>query len=656
MNRYILIINGTPSILGKRSLKNWDEISYSLKRNDFSGVIRSFSSQFEFTEEAYNLLLDEYHVNYLKANAQIEVYSMDNERNKRLIYGSYLDFGSLEYDDTTVYINAVDNTLAAKIKAKKSTQYEYPVAELKEEKPLYYDRLLMQNSVNYIFGGSTNDDGNSFYDFDIKYTQSRYISPFMDVLDKEIIYNPNLEFSMDESYDTPTGGRIERYALVKNTGEDAVMVSFDIDFVFYITDLSNQSIKVSFAMHRSSRDASIISSEKIGSGMELNVKYKEDVLVSPGEYIYFLFNTHLDGGGWDGIKGKIVTKNNFLKLTFFSRGKCVNIDLVSPYILLNRLIKSINEDKEGYIGEIEAVDDCRLSSTMIMAAESARGLENAKLYTSFKKFCDWMEAVYGYVPDIADNKVVFKKRTSLFHSVIQKRISYTGDNFKVKVNSSLIYSLVRAGYDKQDYDSINGRDEFHFTNEYDTGITITDKALDLISPFRADPYGIEFLASKRGEDTTDRDSDNDTFFVGVNLPAGSDYYKLVREAYSITGIISVSSMFNVMFSPRSVIEANKEFIASFASNLRFASSSGNSDIVINGVAENSDIVLTDPLFSVDTLNISAADGALPADVNALVEVQRNSKLYTCFVNELKYKIGRYDGVDYSLQIKNISLP
>lgn len=227
---------------------------------------------------------------------------------------------------------------------------------------------------------------------------------------------------------------------------------------------------------------------------------------------------------------------------------------------------------------------------------------------------------------------------------------------KVKVNSSLIYSLVRAGYDKQDYDSINGRDEFHFTNEYDTGITITDKALDLISPFRADPYGIEFLASKRGEDTTDRDSDNDTFFVGVNLPAGSDYYKLVREAYSITGIISVSSMFNVMFSPRSVIEANKEFIASFASNLRFASSSGNSDIVINGVAENSDIVLTDPLFSVDTLNISAADGALPADVNALVEVQRNSKLYTCFVNELKYKIGRYDGVDYSLQIKNISLP
>lgn len=103
-----------------------------------------------------------------------------------------------------------------------------------------------------------------------------------------------------------------------------------------------------------------------------------------------------------------------------------------------------------------------------------------------------MEVVYNYVPDIAENKVVFKKRTSLFHSEVQKRISYTGMDFKVKVNSSLIYSLLRVGYDKQDYDSINGRDEFHFTNEYDTGITITDKALELISPLRADPYGIEF--------------------------------------------------------------------------------------------------------------------------------------------------------------------
>jgi len=226
-------------------------------------------------------------------------------------------------------------------------------------------------------------------------------------------------------------------------------------------------------------------------------------------------------------------------------------------------------------------------------------------------------------------------------------------DFKVKVNSSLIYSLLRVGYDKQDYDSINGRDEFHFTNEYDTGITITDKALELISPLRADPYGIEFLVSKRGKDTTDNESDNDTFFVGAHLKENAESYELVREGYKVSGIISSSTMFNAMFSPRSIIEANKEYIGSFVKSLRFASSSGNSDIRINDVAENSDIELTDPLFTVSTLSISTADGGIPSDVNALVEVDRNSLLYTCFINELKYKIGHYEGVDYNLQIKSI---
>ena len=149
MNRYILIINGTAHIINEDCISNWDEINISLKRNDFSGIIRSFSSKFEFAGKAYNLLLNEYRTNYLNANAQIEIYTIDNDKSKRYLFGSYLDFGSLEYDDSIVYINAIDSTLAAKIKAKKSTQYEYLVSELKEEKTLNYDRLLMLNTFNF---------------------------------------------------------------------------------------------------------------------------------------------------------------------------------------------------------------------------------------------------------------------------------------------------------------------------------------------------------------------------------------------------------------------------------------------------------------------------------------------------------------------------
>lgn len=664
MNRYILIINGTPFILKEDCIKNWDEVSLSLKRNDFSGIIRSFSSKFEFTGKAYNLLLNEYRTNYLKANAQIEVYTTDNERNKRFVYGSYLDFGSLEYDDTTVYINAIDDSLAAKIKAKKSTQYEYLVDELKEKNALSYDRLLMKNTVKWIITGDTVEENgityirNTFEDtnggsavYGSNYSYPLYINGDPEIVIKNIVEIDDVE---KKHYENSSNNFP---SLLKNISEEGLRVNININFKLHVV-FSNKKNDV--------YGASLHINTPFGSSTGI---LKEIVLVEGENNINISLSEVLIYG--KSLNGRIVcyihvsrctcivsqilpsASNEFLDIDFAVKGKPAFIDVIAPAILLNRLLKSINEEKEGYIGEIDYSGDTRLSSTMIMAAESARGLEKAKIYTSFKKFSDWMESVYGYVPDITENKVVFKKRTSLFHSEVQKRIGYTGDEFKVKVNSSLIYALLRVGYDKQDYDSINGRDEFHFTNEYDTGITITDKALELISPLRADPYGIEFLVSKRGEDTTDSDSDNDTFFVGASLNEGFGYYELVRDGYSITGIISSSSMFNVMFSPRSIIEANKEYIASFMKSLRFASSSGNSDVVINDVAENSDIELTDPLFTVDTLSISTADGVIPSDVNALVEVERNSLLYTCFINELKYKIGHYEGVDYNLQIKSI---
>lgn len=645
MNRYVLIINGTPFILKEDCIKNWDEVSLSLKRNDFSGIIRSFSSKFEFTNKAYNLLLNEYRTNYLKANAQIEVYTTDNERNKRFVYGSYLDFGSLEYDDTTVYINAIDNSLAAKIKAKKSTEYEYLVDELKEKKALNYDRLLMQNTYNfdidndeYIYPSGTSMSNTNIDVYVVDTNPEVYVGDFI---------TPYHE-SDGAYYGNTKGVFMKLLALPPHGLYMDLSCDITISSGTGLFDVEGERMTGS-----TPSNSNVFHTSGLKAGSVYHVEEKSLVLVDPaknesrkiGMVYRIYFNTEA------GVRIKI--ENFKMSVYYMAKMQSERIDVIKPDVLLNRLLKSINEENEGYVGEIEYKDDTRLFSTVIIAAESARGLDGAKIYTSFKKFSDWMESVYGYVPDITENKVVFKKRTSLFHSEVQKRIGYTGDEFKVKVNSSLIYALLRVGYDKQDYDSINGRDEFHFTNEYDTGITITDKALELISPLRADPYGIEFLVSKRGKDTTDNESDNDTFFVGASLNEGSGYYELVREGYSITGIIALSSMFNVMFSPRSIIEANKEYIASFMQSLRFASSSGNSDVVINDIAENSDIELAEPLFTVNTLTISTADGGIPSDVNALVEVERNNLLYTCFINELKYKIGHYEGVDYNLQIKSI---
>ena len=78
------------------------------------------------------------------------------------------------------------------------------------------------------------------------------------------------------------------------------------------------------------------------------------------------------------------------------------------------------------------------------------------------------------MPVINGVTVFFKHRDKLFSDNNVKDLNSSFSSFEYKVDSSRIYSLVRVGYDKQDYESMNGRDEFRFTTEYTTGIDITD--------------------------------------------------------------------------------------------------------------------------------------------------------------------------------------
>ena len=46
--KYVLTVAGTMYELPKSCIRNWDEIKRTLKRDGFGGVIRTFTSKFEF--------------------------------------------------------------------------------------------------------------------------------------------------------------------------------------------------------------------------------------------------------------------------------------------------------------------------------------------------------------------------------------------------------------------------------------------------------------------------------------------------------------------------------------------------------------------------------------------------------------------------------
>ena len=652
--RYSLIVGNISHELGDWCVKNWDEISYSINRIDYGGVTRSLTSEFQFFGNAYDILLEEYLHNYLLSEAVITVETVDDNHRfiEKLRYR--LDFSKLSYDGQLLSIYAFDDSLSTLIKANKSTQYEYKVSELKEVHPLYYDRLMMQNKIEWIPTGETDEEekliSNVFEhvsgdgELYSVYTYPLYIKGTPEIAIKNII-------EVVDIANAYTNARRDEKPFFKNISTKTINVNLEGALHMNVSWSGSGSARLFMAIDgktyiydlRQGENIVSLSDFKVGSSF-----LPQNAPVGPGKCITFTVGTVTDTTISQPLSDAI-------SLDFAERDNPVDIDIINPTTLLNSLLRSINGDKEGITGKIIAGVDPRLDNALIVPAESARGIAEANLYTSYTKFEKWMSVMFGYVPVIGNNTVTFVHRDSNYTQEIGVEFEEVND-FEYEVKDSLVYSLVRAGYEKKDYDSVNGRDEFRWTTDFNTGISITGNKMELISPYRADSYGIEFLVQKRGEDTTDSSSDNDVFFVCANLNEDATKYLLARSGYEISGVINADTMFNAMYSIRSILEANKRFLGISISNLKFASSEGNSDVVINGVGERDDFVIdkADRLFTAGEITFSSTIDAGEINLPKVGKLNKDGIMYEVYVLESKRKYGKYDGTSYKMCVKSMS--
>lgn len=647
-----ILINGI-SYEATDDLKNWDDFELAYKRSNYDGVIRSFSTKFEFVNRSYELLKEEFAKNYLSSKAGIAFYKRNNSWNWDKIFHCTLDFGTYSEDGMVVSINAVDDNLAAIIKAKRNILYEYPVVDL-YTRSLNYDGLKFQYEAKYVLGGNTYEsDGVQYVNItSISSGTNAYTIPIYKLSNSEL---PSLDSPIIFSDAQFTGNSLqEGVPFAEALADVHVDFNFTTDYYVHVYQGVVNSIKLRvFKKDSGGAIEDVWSHYSDGFYKYINEIVPIDLI--KGQKVYFMMELTFGAPITNNVD--VVFPNFSLGISFMSRINTVNIDVISPITVLGKLLDSMTDSTETYSGLIDDYDPRmsmdRLSTSYIMAAESARGLPNAKLYTSYKKFCDWMEAEFGYVPVINENTVTFMHRDKLFTSTVVKDLGTEINDYEFSVNDSLIYSSVKVGYDKEDYDSVNGRDEFRFTNEFSTGLNLRDNTLSLISPYRADAYGIEFLVQKRGEDTTDNDSDNDVFFVscdqdGVNL-------KLYR-AYTpsqLSGLLSPETMFNFQYSPRFMLEANKKYIGSCTGMLKFTSSDGNSDVAINGVKETDDFPTSGRLFTVSEVEVKTSDMSTPNDLTGLVSFSNKGEIITGYIKQMSLNVAKEKAATYTLIVKEV---
>lgn len=669
-----LLINGLKYRVTD-DLENWDEVKASFKRNDYDGVIRTFSNKFSFAGDARKLLLKQYDEDYLNASASIIISTRNNSWLYNERFSCALNFSTLQDNGRILQINAVDDSVASMIKSKKGTQYEYSVEEVKSPIPLVYDGLELSESAKWLSTGDIyNGEIGDLLDND-KYVYANFSSnwqPMQLYTEATDINIGNATEILDQSYMAFQDQYLDGDGNVADGYKDentivtalkSVKLSVDINFNFFIRYQSlawgsAHGVALRLAKIGTDNKTTTVIIEHFWTTPEETLQEKEysehfDVPLDKGEKLVLMCKLEctLIGGGSARVYYPM-SSDSRVTVSWKNRINPVEMDVIKPDTLLNRLLKSINGEKDGLTGVIEGTGDRRLDNCMLLAAESARKIPGAKIYTSFTKFANWMSYVFGYAYDISGNTVTFRHRSKYFSDDVVKRIDDLSD-YEMKVNSALVYSRIRIGFDKQDYDTANGKDEFRFTNEYTTGVTMTDNSLEMISPYRADAYGIEFLADKIGEDTTDNESDTDLFMVGVKSDSSGLKYILNRD-YLMGGVLSPDTMFNAMFSPSSMVLANEAYIGSSVEMLTFASSDGNSDVGIDGMGESRDIILSKRMFTVAEVEFETSDVELPEDLTGIVEMEYQGKVVQGYYQQADYNFTKSQSSKVTLIVKNLN--
>ena len=519
-------------------LKNWDDIELSFTRKDFGGIYRKFAKKFEFVKGAYDLLTDLYLSKYIESSAKIVIYRQINDLTYKEAYRCSLDFMSYSDDGYTLTLSAIDDDTYSIINSQKSQTFDIPVSDINKIS-LIYKRIYLNNRVSWVI--NPNDPDNEQTDLDV------YPIRFALATEFPMVYG-------DANF--PIKGMIEQFDIGSHVGE----LSY-YSMTSFVKALAPVSIRLilKFDMRLDSYDMDFMPSLCLGKRKKEEIEFpKEDIAYFSG--IGQIVNVNIDRGidleEGDELMLFFVYPNSIItyakatllnvkdiSVTYIAKGDPVTIDAIRASDLLTSLLKKIG--LKDYTGEIKTGN---IPIPYIMAAESIRGIKDAKIHTSFSKFTEFAKAVLGYDWEIDDvnRKVIFKPLGDFYDSVTDPLPLTEINSMTHTIDSSVVYSGVEVGYDKQEYDEINGRDEFHFTNSFSTGIKATDNVLKLISPYRADPYGIEFLVTERNEETKDTDSDNDVFIVDAVFGSGglTPRTMIVEPSYPRTGVLVPDTMFN----------------------------------------------------------------------------------------------------------------
>jgi hypothetical protein len=207
----------------------------------------------------------------------------------------------------------------------------------------------------------------------------------------------------------------------------------------------------------------------------------------------------------------------------------------------------------------------------------------------------------------ATNRIILESLTYFFDRTTL--IADLGEvkDLELSVAEEYFFNSLKVGMKRQQYDQLNGRDEFNQSTTYKLPFARVVKNEDWTSNYRFDMYGIElYRANLSQKKTTDSESDNDTFVIGGRIGGIRD--KLSRPDFtdggSVSGVLDTVNSYQIGLSSARQMRRNYPLLASIchlrdAESITFQTTDKNPNLVSKyntarpTITENANIAVSD---------------------------------------------------------------
>jgi hypothetical protein len=497
-----------------------------------------------------------------------------------LLYKGEIDLAQLKHDGTKVTVNIMEGGMVKFVKSYENTKYEIPV-DVPDAVDVLMDGVALQASANYTVQTAN--------------TGGLHLPGWLFINSEGTSLNvqTNTVYLRAGAINTTTSDEW----FIKNIGGSAI--TFTLQGFIKVRTSANGIYIFGFQTSANATYPVYTNNSFIG-GVDTTIPFNVNITLQAGESLFCI-------ASWSNTLFLLTYLDGDLKASFTSRYKSSTIKALRPLYVFQQLISKITEGayapQSDYLQSIQDV--------VITCGDAIRGIEGAKIKTSLRDFFTSYNSHFGIGMGMLGSTLRLEEKAFW---VQYSDFIDLGEVSKMKVSpaTDLLINNIKVGTPNQEYDDVNGKQEFNTTAEFSAPITRVAKDLNLVSVYRADSYGIEFTRlNLDGKTTTDNDSDNDVFMIHIeDNPRDDTFYHLDRSLNpTASGLLTPATVFNLYLTPQRALKRNGNYIRSLfykldSKYLLFQTIDKNDALLAGGILEKGPIQISSldaPLFSCNYL-------------------------------------------------------